>query len=440
MRTTWPALALAIVMGFVGVSVSGALLGKHMGKSSEFFDSLCEGESAEVSCDVVLSSEWAYFPPTDPKSESPGWFMPTALIGQVYFAFMLVWYVFVGRVSLDRRAWHLLPLGVNALGILGSIWFVYVMKTRIGAWCPLCLISHGANLLLFVCTALLWPRKKLATEAVSQRSAHPSARLAIATLVLVWAIGVIQYNGMTMASMGRQYAAQKQYLKQLQENVQALVGLFRAGKEHTVTVRADDPSRDGRQAVSTIVGWSDFQCPNCRRFAEMYDETIAPSFDGAARFVFKHYPMDQDCNPYMSRTFHDQACDMAMMAEAARAVGGDEAFWKAHDLLFASQHSADTPTVATLAEELGLDTAAFAEAMRSEAVANRIREDIEQARKLGVTGTPSVFLDGRKVDSLTRGVPEFWASLGRASQRARAMMAAKQQAATQDNQGPPTAP
>ncbi len=444
MRTTWLPLTFAILLSFVGLRISGEMVQKHMGRSSGWLASLCESDSDNVSCDVVLSSEWAYFPPKKPSSI--GVHYPVAWLGQAYFTFLLAWYVLVGRTSRDRLVWHLLPLGLNTVGVLGSVWFVYIMKTQIGVWCPLCLMSHGANVLLLVSSVLLWPRKPLKTgdeqiaTAATRVGGYPSGRLAIATILLAWAMGVIQLNGMTSGSLKAQNNRLTKHLKDIQKNVEGLVGLHAAGKRQEIRIRGDDPSRFGAAHNPAIVEWSDFQCPGCRRFAEQFDATFAGYFDGAMRLVFKHYPLDPACNPYVSRAIHGDACEMARMAEAARLVGGDDAFWKAHDILFAAQKSPDERTTAVVVEKLGLDLEAFTAAMGSGDVTRRIREDIEQAHELGVTGTPSIFLDGRRVDSLTRGVSGFWQSMGRAYQRARAMNATRRKAATPDTQGPPIAP
>ncbi len=446
MRVTWPALTAAILFSFLGVWLSGQLLAKHMGKSSGLLSALCGGDDGGAGCDTVLSSRWAYFPPTESEPGVQVRRVPVAWLGQAYFSLLLVWYVFVGRPSRGRAAWHFVPLLVNLIGLLWSIWFAYVMKTRIGAWCPLCLMSHGANGLLFISTMLLMPRKPRAAAGdaghVDDVNApqHPSVRLALAAVLLGWAMGVMQFNGMKNATLRAQNVQMRKYLADLQGNVSALLGLFRASEQQEIALRADDPSRFGTAGAPEVVAWSDFQCPNCAKFAEHFDDVIAPMFDGSVRFVFRHYPLDPSCNPNVKGKGHPQACEMATMVEAARVVGGDAAFWRAHDLLFAAGTSKQPVTVALLADELGLDAGAIGSAMSSQAVADRIREDIEQAKSLGVRSTPTVFLDGRKVDSLTRSVDAFWEKVAGTYKKARAINAARQQAATQGSQGQPDVP
>ena len=84
------------------------------------------------------------------------------------------------------------------------------------------------------------------------------------------------------------------------------------------------------------------------------------------------------------------------LSEAARR---QERFWTAHDALFLSPPGTDDESVEFWAEGKGFDGDALTESMASEEVLNRITEDVEQANTLNVRGTPTLFINGRRVKS-----------------------------------------
>jgi hypothetical protein len=151
----------------------------------------------------------------------------------------------------------------------------------------------------------------------------------------------------------------------------------------------------------------------------------AKTANGGFKVYFKHWPICKDCNAVMTgNTMHPVACQAAMAAEGARLVGGDEAFWKMHDLLF--EHQADwkkTRDFVPYARQIGLDEAAFRKAMASSEALNRVRADAADGMALGseeiedparraeirVDSTPVLFVDGRRLDSWR--APGTWRAL-----------------------------
>ena len=143
-----------------------------------------------------------------------------------------------------------------------------------------------------------------------------------------------------------------------------------------VHCRPDDPQRsanDDRRHLDTVV-FSDFDCSLCGRLAEALEKEFNPLFDEHLRIVFKHYPLCSECNPYVKTRSNPDACKAARAAEAARMQGGNDAFWKAHDILFerADRKLLGDLDCRKLAESLNLDPDRFIAIMESEQVARRI--------------------------------------------------------------------
>ena len=105
------------------------------------------------------------------------------------------------------------------------------------------------------------------------------------------------------------------------------------------------------------------------------------------------------------------------MAEAARLQGGEAAFWRMHDLLFARSRRLGETRYADLAGKIGLDAEQLLADMRSETIRQAVASDIGLAADLGVTGTPKVFLNGRLVPKICLHNPIFWEAVSSELQR-----------------------
>ena len=151
--------------------------------------------------------------------------------------------------------------------------------------------------------------------------------------------------------------------------------------EKVPTERA--PSRGPARASITIVEFADFECPFCAR-AEATIHAIEQAHLGDVRVVFKNLPLP----------FHDHARPMARAALAADAQGR---FWDMHDRLFALTGTVDRAALDRVAQELGLDVARFDRDLDDPALDARLDADDADATALGVKGTPTFFVNGRRV-------------------------------------------
>ncbi|HVU52107.1 MAG TPA: thioredoxin domain-containing protein [Polyangia bacterium] len=142
-------------------------------------------------------------------------------------------------------------------------------------------------------------------------------------------------------------------------------------------------SKGAKNAALDVVIFSDFQCPFCGR-VEPTLKQMEKEYGGKVRFTWKNYPLP----------FHPNA---QPAAEAAMAAGAQGKFWEMHDKLFANQQSLDRATYEKYAQELGLDMAKF----KADLDANKYKDAIDAEQKegtaVGVTGTPAVFINGRKI-------------------------------------------
>jgi protein-disulfide isomerase len=149
-------------------------------------------------------------------------------------------------------------------------------------------------------------------------------------------------------------------------------------------IRADDPVRGNPKAPVTIVLFSDFQCPFCARVGPTL-ERVQKEYADKVRVVWKNQPLP----------FHPNALPAAEAAEAAREQGK---FWQMHDRLFAAQRELSPDLYERVARDIGLDLRRFEDATRSGKAKARIAEDQRLAAQIGAQATPTMFVNGEKVE------------------------------------------
>jgi protein-disulfide isomerase len=160
---------------------------------------------------------------------------------------------------------------------------------------------------------------------------------------------------------------------------------------------ADGLSLGDPNAPVTIDVFEDFQCPACQRFTENTEPLIIQNLvaSGQARYVFHNYPF-LDGNGASSGGESDQAANAAMCANE------QDKFWEMHSILFANwngenQGAFSTRRLQAMAESLGLDMDAFNSCFSANKYEAEIQADFDLGGQMGVSGTPTVFVNGQRV-------------------------------------------
>ena len=113
-------------------------------------------------------------------------------------------------------------------------------------------------------------------------------------------------------------------------------------------------------------------------------EQLLDKYPDSLKVVFKHYPL----------SIHDQAFPAALASMAAAEQGK---FWEYHDELFFNQASLSSEKYLEIAQKLGLDLKKFSLDMMRPSLRKKIEQDVAEAKKAGVTGTPTIFVNGMKL-------------------------------------------
>ncbi len=144
-------------------------------------------------------------------------------------------------------------------------------------------------------------------------------------------------------------------------------------------------SQGPENALLTLVEFGDLECPYCAQSTIVLD-SLAKAYPKDVRLVFKHFPLE----------FHPQA---KPAAAAAIAAGLQGKFFEFRKILVSTKKSYTSETYVSIARDLGLDEARFKREMVLDSEKKKILEkDIALGAKLGVEGTPTIFLNGKRAE------------------------------------------
>jgi len=162
--------------------------------------------------------------------------------------------------------------------------------------------------------------------------------------------------------------------------------------QRTEVSEDDDPYIGGENAEVTLIAFSDFACPYCAKFETEILPKILEKYGDKVKFVYRDFPLP----------FHGNKSILA--AKAANCAGDQGKYWDMHNILFERQTEwvkLDDISVKqrfyAYAEELSLDMNDFKACIESEKYDEEIKKDYFDGEKAGVTGTPTVFINGIKI-------------------------------------------
>lgn len=150
----------------------------------------------------------------------------------------------------------------------------------------------------------------------------------------------------------------------------------------------NEPFEGAKDAKVTIVKYSDFQCPFCKRGYDTIENQVLKQYEGKVKYYFKHYPLN----------FHPWAEPSAVAAECAKEQNAD-AYWKVYKGYFDQQQAVNPQNVKDKAVEFlkdsKIDMAKWNDCYDNKKTLAKVKGQMAEGAALGVTGTPAFFVNGR---------------------------------------------
>lgn len=351
------------------------------------YSSICD-VSATFSCTEAYTSRYG----------SVGG-VPVALIGILYFAFVLVLIALCRRSVSARQNLAGYVFAVSTVGLAGVLYLAYASFFVLKAVCLLCVGVYAAIIALFLISgaAARYPMTTLPGRASSDMRTllrTPAALTTILAFIGAAVVAVAAFPGEPIAASTANAAPTPQagaaqpsappphnQIQQLEQ--------FLAAQPRVPIVAG------GSGAAVTVIKFNDYQCPPCGQTFREYKPILAKlqqQHPGKIAFITRDFPLDPECNTLGGG--HQAACEAAVAVRLAREKGRAP---EMEDWLFANQQTLTPESV-----RQGVSTVAGVSDFdaRYPKTLELVRGDIAQGQQLGVRGTPTFFMNGIRLPNL----------------------------------------
>ena len=356
----WPTVLLAVS----GLVVSIYLSISHYRVYTDVgYKSFC-AISRAINCDTVSQSPYSILLN-----------LPVPVWGVLGYTFLLLCLLEAGsKNAAKNRLWSIvfwICLGFSGYSVILAMISTYL----IGSYCIVCLISYGVNLaLLFyawiirrrfsICGLIEDTREDIYYLWQTRIRSLAGAALFLVVAGLVWVFYPVYWNYQTPP---------------FSDNIPT--GMTATGH----------PWIGATAPILEITEFADYQCFQCKKMHSILRQLVA-EYPDKIRVIHRNYPMDHRFNPIVKEPFHVGSGKMALLSIYAASKGK---FWQMNDLLFSMAGKTKAIRVEALAEELDLNSAELAQAVKSRKIRYRLQKDIFFGNKLGISGTPAYVIDGK---------------------------------------------
>lgn len=394
-------IALILVLNFAGVFFSSYLLNRHIEiKAGSTEKSVCDINDT-FNCDAVNSSEYA---------EIKG--IPVAGLGLIYHIILsgLLFLALIHKNQTSSKAHLSFGFFISTLSVIASAimaWFSH----KIGFYCLFCMGLYAVNLF----TMLLFPMalglsfteffsflKKyflsiFEKEPTMKTKFLPHAFLSLAAFLI--GVFIISCTGKTEAPEPKAEPKPKIEIPKTTPPVSEGDKIENQIKKHYEQKKIDIdvtglPHLGNPKAPLVIVEFADFQCPFCKVAATSLKK-LYTEYKGDIVIYFANYPLDNECNPALNRPMHPNGCEAALASICADQKGK---FWEMSHLLFGNQKSLNPETIKNLGVSIGLDSSFMNSCPSAPETKKQLKVQLDLAEKMQIHSTPSLFLNGRKLD------------------------------------------
>lgn len=368
------ALARKLLIGFglLGLLASGASSYVHYNLlKNPAYTSFCD-INATVSCGQAYLSRYGSIAG-----------VPVAIGGILFFllVLMLVWGSGPGSRIADSAPAYIFAASTLALAVV--LYLAYASFFILKAVCPLCVATYVAVIGIFVVSG---GASSLPMTSLPRRASR-DLRVLVST-PLAFIIALLFLGG--AASAVALFPREELRTNAAQQQAPPLTADQRSEFEKwwEVQPRVQVPyTSEGAKVV--VVKFNDYQCPPCRQTYEAYEPILAKYEPRGVKYMMKHFPLNPQCNSAVTSMVHTAACDAAAAAVMAKSKG---TYDKLTAWFFANQEKLSPTSVRDAARTVGGITDFDAEYQKA---LQEVKTDASTGSVLGVTSTPTFFINGR---------------------------------------------
>ena len=333
--------------------------------------------------------------------------LPIAAVALAYFLvqiFLLLWMLLFEE---NRQGLLQTSFLFSSLALPVTFCMMFISFFLVQDLCLMCSLIWLINLLLWPIFAHLlgyysFPFKfELNTKSFSinpfsdTTQANVSKR-ALITSVIVFAIALLISHTYTNKNIKENPAD----IRRIVSMYQKAPAVFLPEKAYEGHVKGEG----AKNAIITILNFSDFQCPYCKKAAINF-KTFYIKNKKDIHFVYRHYPLDPSCNP----TIKDGMFLSCKIAAAAECAGQQGKFYEMHDRAFDMQKNMSSSKLKELSEDMNLNMAEYEACITNPETQKKIQQDISFAELANIQATPTFIINGKKLSKALS--PKQWETL-----------------------------
>lgn len=373
-------LIMGLILAVLGIAISVYSTMHHLEvKATGQTDAACN-INEKFNCDEVALSQY---------SEIGG--IPLGVVGLGYFAGILVLLSIAlagGKSAKDHKHAYVIMV---LIGVLVSVVLGGISVGILGTYCLTCMAIYAVCLLQFGVVAANKSKIPTGFDLKGTFSGGINAAIAVAAVVAIFNFAKPSVKPANSAG----------------DPTKDLPTLAEKAEDIPIAKSAysglgEDYRKGSDDAAVVIQEFADFQCPACQRISTTLD-ALHREFGDRVQIVFRNYPLDPTCNSSVQSKIHEHACTAGVLARCAGQYGK---FWDFHTLVFANQREMNDAKLKDWARSVGLTNEQIDTCMASQDIVAKIKDDVALGNKLGVTSTPTLFINGKKVLG-GRGVAEL---------------------------------
>ncbi len=288
--------------------------------------------------------------------------------------FLLLLYP-AGKASSNKtRLWPTLFVIALAFSIY-SIILSIISVVFVHSYCIMCMVSHAVNLMLMFFTWLI--HKRFANISIASGIYND----------IQWIRGHIKESGIFLGMAAGMILLLMLFTPHYWE-----MSGFPLGRELSRGTTEDGNPWIGATNPKLVISeFTDYQCFQCKKMHFFLREFMA-SHPGTIRLIHRNFPMDHTYNPMVKEPYHIGSGKMALFS--LYAIKHDK-FWEISDFLFNTDTQKGHFNIREMAKAAGFDVIEFARSVNDRSLQQKLRADIREGIRLGITGTPGYLIDGK---------------------------------------------
>ena len=383
-------LLVTLILSIGGIATSLYSTWHHLQYKSKGATSAICNLNQHWSCDQIAASKYSEFLN-----------IPLGVWGLGFFiALFAISVLLIPKKTLTtKRNTHISALVfLSFIGIITSICLGIISLFVINSYCITCTIIYLLSLLLTINAIIYLIKTKFKLILFPIKSDYAPWHGLVTSMVFV-IITIAAFSGLSSPKVDVESFVDHPDQNNARRTQQFIEGLL-SKKTYDIPINRSPYSGLGQDyfkgkadSLITIVEFADFQCPACAQAAKI-PHVLLEKYPNQVNWVFKNYPLDKSCNNNVTfEGFHQHACNIAVLA---RCAGIYNKFWSYHDLVFANYMKISDELAKSYAMDIGISQQQITQCLSSNDLLDKIKDDIALGNKLGVSGTPTIYVNGRK--------------------------------------------